>query len=97
MPQLVTITGGGFQDSSGNLLANGYLRAQLQQDIVEGLAQIGAGPIVKLQLDANGDVTGAQLWGPATYHLRAYSAGGQHVWAAYVTVPDVTTYSLTPS
>jgi hypothetical protein len=97
MPQLVTISGGGFQDSGANPLANGTVTVDLQVDIVLSLSQICAGRQVTLTLDTNGNVTGSPtLWGPATYFLTAYSAVGQPSGNFTISVPDASSFSLTP-
>ena len=52
----VQLTGGGFQDSEGNLLVDGYLEFYLSQDSsVTGVGNICAGIAVKIQLDSMGN------------------------------------------
>lgn len=82
-----TITGGGFQDSLGNPLADGYLIFQLSQDArVAANQQVVAGYRVTIALDANGNGSGS-IWandvlspGGTFYNVSAYSAAGQLVW-----------------
>lgn len=84
-----TLSGGGFQDALGNVVANGYMLFVLSQDAqVNGNTQIAAGHTVKINLDANGNiVTGQTIWAndvlsPAGtfYNVSVYSAVGQLVW-----------------
>ena len=97
MPQLVTVYGGGFQSPSGSPLASISLR--LTQDVAQGSHQVVAGRLTTLALDANGNISpspGAVLWGPAAYQVIAYTAQGLAAWSGQITVPDVTSFSLTP-
>lgn len=91
MASKVQLTGGAFQDPSGNPLANGYLLMQLSQDAsVNGVDQIAAGIELKISLDANGNVVTSPaqyVWPndvltPANtfYMVSAYTAAGQLVW-----------------
>jgi hypothetical protein len=90
------IVNGGFQDLSGAPLALGTLTFRLVQDIVNSNVQIGAGIVTSVLLDSNGNVNFLSLW-PATYIVKAYSAGGQLVWQSTVVVPEGTDpFSLTP-
>lgn len=85
------ITGGGFQDALGNILANGYLLFELSQDAqVNGTTQIAAGYTVRINLDSSGNVatSPAQFIWPndvlspnGTFYLvSAFSTIGQLVW-----------------
>jgi hypothetical protein len=91
MATKVELSGGAFQDVSGNVLSLGYLLMSLSQDgQVNGSTQIAAGVEIKIALDANGnvDTTVAQdVWpndviSPANtfYTVSAYTAEGQLVW-----------------
>jgi hypothetical protein len=95
--QLVTISGGGFQDCKGNPLALGSLQLRLEVDIVLLSKQICAGKTITLELDSSGDVSGSPtVWGPATYQTTAYSADGQPSWSGTLTIPNSSSFSLTP-
>ena len=85
------LTGGSFQDVLGNLLANGYLLMELSQDAQTNTGiQIAAGTIVKIPLDASGNIVTSpaySVWpndvlSPANtfYNVSAYKANGQLVW-----------------
>lgn len=83
------LTGGAFQDSEGNLLANGKLKFELNQDsVVNGTTQVCSGIAVIVTLDANGNVnTGQAIWGNdvlvpvnSFYRVTGYSAKGQISW-----------------
>lgn len=83
------ITGGAFQDSLGNLVANGYMTFELSQDVqVNSNTQIGAGRITTITLDASGNVAGTQSVWPndlllpagSFYLVSVYTAQGQLVW-----------------
>lgn len=85
----VTLTGGAFQDSEGNVLANGTLKFVLSQDAsIAGVGSIASGIAVTVQLDANGNVAAnQQIWGNdqmspinCYYRVTGYSAAGQSVW-----------------
>lgn len=96
MSQKATISGGSFQDALGNPLSLGYVVVALQQDINIG-AQLCAGIKDTLNLDSSGNVANSPtLWGPVTYLMTAYSAQGQKAWRGSVTVPNSSTFSLTP-
>lgn len=90
------IVNGGFQDLSGAPLALGTLTFRLVQDVANSNVQIGAGIVTSVSLDASGNVNLVSLW-PATYVMKAYSAGGQLVWQSTVVVPEGTDpFSLSP-
>lgn len=84
----VTLSGGAFQDSQGNVLANGYLKFQLSQDgTVPGSGNVASGIEIQINLDVNGNVVGGQsLWGndvitPSTfYRVTGYTSKGQPAW-----------------
>src|ERR1700688_4556187 len=81
-----TLTGGHFQDSLGNPLANGYLRLFLSQDeVVTGVGFVCSGVFIQIQLDANGSVVAGQtVWSNdvmlpvnSYYRVFGYAANGQ--------------------
>jgi hypothetical protein len=85
------ISGGAFQDSSGNLLANGYLIMKLSQDgVVNTNTMVCAGYEITVPLDVNGNVlpfSDIVVWpndvitpSGTFYTIYAYSANGQLVW-----------------
>lgn len=83
-----TLTGGGFQDSEGNVLANGSLTFVLSQDASVGGVNVCSGVEITFDLDANGNiVSGSQIWGndvlsPVNtfYQVTGYTANGQRAW-----------------
>jgi hypothetical protein len=85
------LTGGGFQDSEGNVLANGYLTMRLSQDgTVTGVGSICAGIELNIQLDADGNVVASpaqSAWANSNispvntfYRVTGYTAQGQPAW-----------------
>ena len=90
------IIGGAFQDSGGNPLAFGLLRAQLNRDAYTDNTYstlVCAGEAIEIALDENGNVAGTQyLWpndllidvwtqvADTFYSLSAFSAEGQLAW-----------------
>lgn len=91
MPSKVQLTGGAFQDSEGNVLANGYLTFKLSQDGSVGGLSVCSGIEVKILLDANGNVATTPslqyMWGndqilPVNtfYRVTGYTAQGQPAW-----------------
>ena len=94
MPATKTsLQGGGFQDSEGSTLANGYLVFELSQDAtVPGVGNVAAGVAITIQLDGNGNVLnatspGQQVWAndvmlPVNtfYRVTGYTAAGQPAW-----------------
>ena len=90
MPATKTeLIGGGFQDSEGNALANGYLKMHLSQDCtVTGVGNICSGIDITIQLDSNGNaVAGQYVWSNLVlspqnnyYRVTGYSAAGQKAW-----------------
>lgn len=91
MASTVELTGGAFQDISGNPLAYGYLLFSLSQDgQVNSTTQIAAGKVIKFLLDANGDIQTSPpqyIWpndvitpSGTFYYVSAYTAEGQLVW-----------------
>jgi hypothetical protein len=94
------LTGGAFQDAEGNVLANGYILMQVNQDEqINGTnGQLCAGVQIKILLDSNGNVSQSpaqSVWpndqltpSGSWYIVYVYSAAGQLVWGPwYVTVP----------
>jgi hypothetical protein len=92
MPATKTqLTGGLFQDSEGNVLANGYLKFTLNQDnSVTGVASICAGVTIQINLNASGSVdtgTPQYIWATdvmstanSFYRVTGYTAQGQPAW-----------------
>lgn len=83
------LTGGNFQDSEGNVLANGYLEFVLSQDgAVSGVGNICAGIAITITLDSTGNVAATQtIWGndvilPTNtfYRVTGFTAEGQPAW-----------------
>lgn len=82
------LSGGAFQDSEGNVLANGYLKFRLSQDASVNSSNICAGVEITIQLDGSGNVvSGAEIWGndvlsPANtfYRVTGYTVKGQRGW-----------------
>ena len=73
------LLGGHFQDLSGNVLANGYLRMFLSSDeLVAGVGFICSGIYVQIQLDSNGSIASSSSTPPAT---------NQFVWSNDVMTP----------
>lgn len=92
-PTKVQLTGGHFQDSSGNPLALGYLVMELVQDEqLSSLAgQVVAGIKIKITLESGGSVATTSpvqaVWSPenmvpagASYTVWGYTAQGQLAW-----------------
>lgn len=91
MATINQLAGGAFQDSEGNLLANGFLLFQLSQDgIANGGTLVCAGHVIRVPLDANGNVQSSpsfSLWpndvltpSGSFYLVTAYTATGVKVW-----------------
>lgn len=85
------LIGGGFQDCEGNIIVNAQLVLELSApatDRMTGVIQVCPGRKVSYQLDANGNIAGAQgVWSndlllPAGTYYRAwvYAANGQLAW-----------------
>jgi hypothetical protein len=82
------LSGGAFQDSEGNLLANGYLLCYLSQDASVNDSNICAGIAIRIQLDSSANAaSGSKLWGndilsPVNtfYRVTGYTAQGQPAW-----------------
>jgi hypothetical protein len=93
---MMAFINGAFQDLEGNPLSNGSLTLQLTKDAqIPGVGQLGAGVIVKVSLDVNGNapLLGNVVWPNASliptdtqYIVIAYSAAGQRVWEGTGTV-----------
>lgn len=93
----VQIVGGAFQDPEGNVLANGSLTLQLNQDCqIPSTGQVAGGIAIKVPLDANGNVQGTSsgsaimVWpndvlNPATsyYVVYAYDSRQQLAWGPF--------------
>lgn len=85
---MVIITGGGFQDSEGNPLANGYLVMSLNVDASTGTKQVSSAKQIRVPLDSNGNVSGTvNVWAndeltPNTtfYVVKGYTSAGLLVW-----------------
>ena len=83
----VQLTGGGFQDAEGNLLANGYLEFVLSQDSsVTGVGNIAAGVTIKIQLDSVGN---------AASSASSPAAADQYLWGNDVLNTPNTFYKVT--
>jgi hypothetical protein len=83
----IQITGGGFQDITGNPLAEGYLIFELSTDTTVGGIYICSGVTIRIQLDADGNVAAGQhIWGndamsPESYYrVTGFTAQGQPSW-----------------
>ena len=82
------LTGGGFQDSEGNVLALGYLVFKLSQDSEVNGSQICSGVEITINLDVVGNAaTGQYIWGNdalspvnSYYTVTGYTAEGQPAW-----------------
>lgn len=102
------LTGGGFTDAAGNVLAFGTLVMQLSQDGVlsEGQGQVSGAIKISILLDINGDVSTSPaqyVWptdelSPAgtTYTAWVYAADGQLAWGPNynLTVPTGATFNI---
>lgn len=91
MASKTQLIGGNFQDSEGNVLANGYLKFKLNQDeIVTGSGQICSGIEVTIALNSSGSidtVVPQLIWGNdqmipvnSYYRVKGYSSRGQLAW-----------------
>jgi hypothetical protein len=81
------LTGGNFQDSEGNILANGYLKFKLSQDSsVTGVGNIASGVEITITLDSNGNVASSTSTPPAA---------NQSIWSNTVLLPVNTFYRVT--
>jgi hypothetical protein len=89
----IQITGGAFQDAEGNVLANGYLTFELNQDCeVAATGQICSGIVLNVPLDSSGNVSGTVLIWPNDqlsptnnyYTVTGYTAAGQLAWGPNV-------------
>jgi hypothetical protein len=85
------ITGGAFQDTLGNLLANGYITLLLSDTaVVNTNTRICEGYEITIPLDSNGDIVTSpeySVWPndvltPSTtfYTVSAYTENGELVW-----------------
>lgn len=80
------LTGGSFQDSEGDLLANGYLTMVLNQDANVADSQICAGIEIQIQLDSAANVASSS---------SSPTASDQYVWANDTLSPVNTYYTVT--
>ena len=73
---MISISGGAFQDSEGNPLANGTLMLKLSWDSTENLTTpngtIYAGPRIKIALDASGNCPTTAIWSNAELEIPTY-------------------------
>jgi hypothetical protein len=87
----VQLIGGNFQDSEGNVLANGYLTLTLNQDAtIIGVGQIASHVNVKILLNSSGSIdttTPQSVWGNdqmspvnSYYEVKGYKENGQPAW-----------------
>lgn len=99
------LTGGHFQDASGQPLANGYLIIRLSTDAMSPQGQLSAGISATVPLGSDGNVSGfAALWATDLldagsnaifYAVTVYSSGGQKVWGTYQeSLPNVPVYDI---
>jgi hypothetical protein len=81
------LIGGAFQDSEGNLLANGYLEFVLNNDEnVTGVGNIASGVAIRIQLDSVGNIASSS---------STPSAPNQYIWANDVMLPINSYYRVT--
>jgi hypothetical protein len=81
------LTGGSFQDSLGNPLANGTLKFHLSQDcLVSGVGTVCSGIDVIIQLDSTGNVASS---------ASTPSAPNQYIWSNLVMTPQNNYYRVT--
>ena len=89
----VVLSGGSFQDASGQPLSLGHLEWRLSHDsnicVLGGPSgsQIVAGIMVKTYLDMSGNILSGQLWpndqltpSGSYYTVRAFDQNGIEVW-----------------
>lgn len=91
MSTVNSLTGGAFQDSDGNVLADGYLVFKLNQDgVVNTSTEVCSGEEITIPLDGSGNIVTSptySLWpndamtpSGSFYYVSAYAASGQRVW-----------------
>jgi hypothetical protein len=81
------LTGGSFQDSLGNPLANGTLKFHLSQDcLVSGVGTVCSSIDVIIQLDSTGNVASS---------ASTPSAPNQYIWSNLVMTPQNNYYRVT--
>jgi len=85
-PTKTQLIGGAFQDTEGNVLANGYLMFFLNQDSEVNNFQICSGVAVRIQLDSAGNVASSSSTPPAP---------NQFIWATDVLLPVNAYYRVT--
>jgi hypothetical protein len=104
------LIGGNFQDSTGAVLANGYLIMKLSSDEEVNNSLICSGVEIRIQLDANGNVVTSPaqyVWGNdvmfpvnSYYRVTGYTANGQSCYGPnnqQVVGPTFDTGSWTPN
>ena len=73
---MILISGGEFQDSEGNPLANGTLMLKLSWDSTETVTTpngtVYAGPRIKIALDATGNCPSTAIWSNAELAVSTY-------------------------
>jgi hypothetical protein len=89
-PTPTQLINGNFQDSEGNLLANGYLTFRLSQDATVSGSSICAGIEITINLNSTGNVSTSppqSVWGTDVmspvncyYTVTGYTQKGQPVW-----------------
>ncbi len=90
------VINGGFQDALGNPLDSGYLTFRLNTDASTGTNQVSAGIIVRVELDASGNVRDSVSFWPndqlspsgTVYILAAYTSRGQLAWREQFSLPS---------
>jgi hypothetical protein len=86
MPSKVQLVGGGFQDSEGNVLENGYLEFFLSQDTsISSVGNICSGIAVSVQLDSSGNVASSS---------STPTAPNQYIWGNDVMSTPNTFYKV---
>jgi len=90
------ITGGNFQDASGNTLNGGSVIFRLSTDAVATGTQVVASILTSAVLDASGNISGTvSLWPndqldptDTVYRITAYNSKGQPVWNSENVIPS---------
>ena len=106
MANKLQLSGGNFQDSLGNVVANGYILMQLSQDSqVNSNTQLSSGIIVKVLLDSSGNVVSSpaqSIWGTdvmtptnTVYQVQVFDNRGELVWGPnYQTVTGSSPFNV---